>query len=200
MNNDWIYIGADIHRKEFSKIGKTTVGLEIRHTSSQSPGYFIYTAYEIISGDVHKIELELFDYIEQTYGYKRIIHTSTGSKSECFLLNPYKMEKLVELFIKTYYPSSVSYDLVSGEVSRYQCPPDFYRLFKPQASNTFGQKPNPCFDVPTAPSSQSLDMSKDKYFIGNQAEHEIDLGDGFFLDLDSLRQGYRDEKGNIYWY
>lgn len=200
MSNDWIYIGADIDRKELSKIGKTTVGLEIRHTSSQSPGYFIYTAYEIISGDVGKIELELLNYIEQIYGHERIRHISTGNQTECFSINPYELVQLVESFIREYYSSSVAYDHISGEISRYQCETGFYQLFKPQLSDTVGQESNQWFDVPVAPLPQSLEMSKDKYFTGNQAEHEAGLGDNLFVDFESGMQGYRDEEGNIYWH
>lgn len=199
MSNNWIYIGADIDKQTRSKIGKTTIGLEIRHRSSHNTDFFIYTAYNILEGDVHKIEPELIKYLEYTYGCERRIHLSTGSKSEWFNVNPYEMEKLVELFITTHYSSSVTYDHVTKGVSRVQCAPEFYKIFRPQVNTILDEGSEHWFDVPEAPLPKSLGMSKDKYFTGNQAEHEIDLGDGNFVDLETGMHGYRDEEGNVYW-
>ena len=100
MSDDWIYIGADIYRNEWSKIGKTTRGLNTRHTSSQNPGYFIYTAYNIVRGDVHEIETKLLNRVESIFSDRRLLHFSTGSKSECFFLNPNEITYVVEDFIE----------------------------------------------------------------------------------------------------
>ena len=83
MSDNWIYIGADRSKKEWSKIGETTKGLNTRHTSSQNPDYYIHTAFNIIRDDIHKIESELLDYTESDVD--RLTHFSTGSKSECFV-------------------------------------------------------------------------------------------------------------------
>ncbi len=88
MSNNWIYVGANINDHQWSKVGKTTRGLQNRHVSSQNPGFFIYTAYNIIDGDVHEIESNLLVYLESQPGVKRIRHLSTGSKSECFSVHP----------------------------------------------------------------------------------------------------------------
>lgn len=193
MNSkNWIYIGADINRKTWSKIGKTTVGLETRHTSSQNPGYFIYTAYNIMSDDVDDIESALLKHLEFRCGYERQIHLSTGRKSECFSINPYEMERVVESFIMTHYPLDVRLDSLYGGISRVQCQDIIYETYKPQVDQWF--------HLPAPPLPQSLGMSKDKYFTGNQVKHEEDLSNGHFVDIETGMQGYRDEEGNIYWH
>lgn len=200
MSNSWIYIGADIDKKTWSKIGKTTIGLETRHTSSQNTGYCIYTAYNIISGNVNKIELELLRYLEYQKFYERLTHISTGGKSECFAVNPYEMQCVVESFIKTYYPLSVNYDHASGEIRRVQCLDVIYGIFKPQVNPVFDLSSDTWFGSSVVPLPQSLEMSKDKYFIGNQVKTEEDLGEGEFFDFELGMYGYRDEDGYIYWH
>lgn len=196
MNDDWIYIGADIYDQQWSKVGMTTRGLHTRHTSSQRPGYFIFTAYNIKSGDVHGIESHLLDHLECTLGIVRQNHYSTGSKSECFLLAPLEMSEIVEAFIERHYPSCVYYDTLANDISRYQCDSDVFRAFNPNIitpidlSGWEGISQNPIPD--------NLSLNKNKYFTGNQVEHEVDLGNGYFLDIASGRQFYRDEEGNEY--
>ncbi|QLR79525.1 hypothetical protein HV336_22815 [Citrobacter freundii] len=197
MNDNWIYVGADVGNPQWSKIGKTTIGLHTRHTSSQNPGYFIYTAYNIISGDVHKIEEELLNYIESLDDVVRQNHISTGSKSECFFVNPFVMSCLVESFIENDYPSSVYYDNLSNGLMRYQCDNQLYRLFDPYPASSLDI--SDWFDKPKKTLPDNLKLSKRKYFSGNKVEHEVDLGHGYFLDLATGMQGYRDENGNIEW-
>lgn len=197
MSDNWIYIGADVSNHQWSKIGKTTIGLHTRHTSSQNPGYFIYTAYNIINGDVHTIEESLLNYIESLDGVVRQNHISTGRKSECFFLNPFEMSFLVESFIERYYPSSVYYDILVNGLSRYQCDDQLYRDFDPYPTSSLGILD--WFDEPPSPLPDNLNLSKNNYFSGNKVEHEVDLGDGYFLDLATGMQGYRDEDGNIEW-
>lgn len=199
ISKNWIYIGADIKQKTWSKIGKTTVGLETRHTSSQNPGYFIYTAYNIMNDDVDNIESNLLKHLEYSCDYNREIHLSTGRKSECFSVNPYEMERIVESFIMTYYPLSVELDSLSRGIKRVQCEGVVYETFKPQAE--FLDSNSNLWVHSSAPSlPQSLGMSKNKYFTGNQTKYEEDLSNGYFFDFELGMQGYRDEEGNIYWY
>lgn len=184
--NDWIYIGADIFQKDFSKIGKTTVGLDIRHTSSQSPGYFIYAAYNIKSGNVHAIESELLRYLEFMLPGQRLPHFSTGSISECFWTNPNYMVGLVENFIEQNYGPSVTYENAQGgAMSRYQCPGNIYNRYDPRF-NYIWPVNRSSIEVP------NLSMSASQYVTGNQVEYEIDLGDGYYFDHDTCTQRYRD--------
>lgn len=176
MSNDWIYIGADNSKKEWSKVGKTTIGLNKRHTSSQNPEYYIHTAFNIKNGNVHKIELELLEHIENLPNVERQIHLSTGSKSECFLVSPSEMVSIVECFMERFYPSSVHYEnSLHGGMSRYEL-------------NKKAIKEN-----------ASLGLSSSSYFSGNNEVYESDLGDGRFIDHETGMEGYRDEDGNIYW-
>lgn len=197
MSDEWIYVGADINDHQWSKVGKTTRGLHSRHTSTQRPGYFIYTAYNIVSGDVHDIEYRLLNYLECQLNFERQIHFSTGSKSECFLAHPEDTACLVESFIKNCYSSCVTYEILPGEISRYQCDDWVYRQFD--------RYKNPSMDLPLwseefrAPFQNNLNMSAKNYFTGNQIEHEVDLGDGLFVDFATGLQGYRDEDGEEYF-
>ncbi|WP_345870879.1 hypothetical protein [Shewanella algae] len=197
MSDNWIYVGADVNNHEWSKIGKTTIGLHTRHTSSQNPDYFIYTAYNIIYGDVHKIEEELLNHIESLDNTLRINHISTGSKSECFRVNPVKMIYLVESFIENNYKSSVYYDNLTNGLSRYQCDDQLYRLFDHDSVSSC--KMFEWFNEPEKTLPDNLNLSKNNYFTGNKVEYEINLGSGYFLDYKSGMQGYRDEDGNIEW-
>ncbi|WP_414618480.1 hypothetical protein [Serratia liquefaciens] len=196
MSENWIYVGANINDHQWSKIGKTTIGLHTRHTSSQNPGYFIYTAYNIINGDVHEIEENLLNHVECLDGIVRQKHISTGSNSECFFVNPFEMSFLVESFIERNYPSSVYYDLVDGLI-RYQCDGRVYRYFDPYPTPTL-DIPD-WFNEPKTPLPENLNLSKSNYFPGNNIVHEIDLGGGVFLDIATGMQGYRDEDGNVEW-
>lgn len=189
MSNNWIYVGADIHNQQWSKVGKTTVGLSTRHTSSQNPGYFIYTAFNIVNGDVHQIESNLLGYLESLPNVERLNHFSTGSKSECFLLNPYDMNYLVESFLNINHSSCVPFDNLINEMSRYQCDNTVYEMFITPPGSNQQQKAIP----------HNLSLSSSHYFTGNQVEHEADLGNGYFVDFETGRQGYRDEYGNIEW-
>lgn len=225
MGNDWIYIGADINRNEWAKIGKTTRGLNTRHTSSQNPGYFLYTAYNIVRGDVHEIETKLLNHLELIFPNRRQPHFSTGSQSECFLVNPNEMTYMVEAFIEDQYSSCVCYeDLPFRPISRYQCDPEVYRMF--EKSNTsygldqhstnppneniaygFEQNIDPSFgedtefwlDKPPTDPPNNLGLSRNNYFSGNQIEHETDLGGGLFLDHSTGRQYYVHENGTVEW-
>lgn len=185
-SNNWIYIGADINQKDFSKIGKTTVGLNTRHTSSQCPGYFIYTAYNIITDDVHAIEASLLSYLESMPTNIRATHFSTPNKTECFWTNPNTMAYLVEEFITDNYGLSVTYENVhfSG-VSRYQCPHEIYNLYDLKNTTAW-------INDPSAMPVTSLNISGDQYRTGNQVEYETDLGDGLYLDHDTGLERYRD--------
>lgn len=197
MSDNWIYVGADVNNHQWSKIGKTTVGLHTRHTSSQNPGYFIYTAYNIIRGNVHEIEEKLLSHIERLDDVIRINHISTGSKSECFHVNPFIMSCYVESFIERDYSSSVYYDNLCNGLSRYQCDNQLYSSFEPFTVPYFNTA-DWC-DEPEKPLPRNLNLSKENYFSGNKVESEIDLGNGYFLDLETGMQGYRDDEGNVEW-
>lgn len=172
-SNDWIYIGGDIYNKIWSKVGKTTNGLNTRHRSPQNPGYFIYAAFNIIRGNVHEIEKKLLVYLDSEPGLERLVHFSTGNLSECFRLNPDQMTFLVEDFIGRNYGSCVTYEnSLHGDMSRYQCRDDIRRYYddRPQSSSSIPQ-PNT--------------LKSSNYFTGNQEVYEIDLGDGYYLDVSS---------------
>lgn len=168
----WIYIGGDVYNRTWSKVGKTANGLNTRHTSSQNPGYFIYAAFNIVHGDVHKIESELLEYLERECGLMRIAHFSTGSPSECFWVNPSQMTYLVKEFIGKKYGSCVTYEnSLHGEMSRYQCRGDIVLFFDNDAAQSG-------LGVPGVNR-----LNRASYFTGNQEVYEIDLGGGHYLDV-----------------
>lgn len=196
MNTHWIYVGADISEFNWSKVGKTTCGLHTRHTSSQRAGFFIFTAYEIVENNVHEIESKLLNFLDKEC--EREYHYSTGSKSECFIINPYTMSYLVESFIKHKYPSSVRNESITGELSRYQCPNEIYNKYYKNASED--QFPS---ELPKNkhqnPFPTNLRCNKNFYYSNNMLKFEEDLGDGYFVDLETGMHGYRDEEGNVEW-
>ncbi|EJC6766207.1 hypothetical protein MX824_004884 [Vibrio parahaemolyticus] len=186
MNNDWIYIGADINNMNWSKVGKTTNGLHTRHTSSQRPGYFIYTAFNIVHGSVHDIEADLLKrHLPMIQGLVREIHFSTGNASECFRLNPNEMTFLVESFISQKYSSCVTYEnLLHGRMSRYQCDNNVFQMFN---VNPFSQP------IQTTNLPKSLGLTGHSYFTGNQEIYEVDLGDGYYVDIGTGMQKHVDD-------
>lgn len=172
--NNWIYIGGDIYNRIWSKVGKTTNGLDTRHRSSQNPGYFIYTAFNIICGNVHEIESNLLKYLNAEPDLERLVHFSTGNLSECFRLDPEQMTFLVEDFIENNYSSCVTYEnSLHGGMSRYQCRDDIRRYYNNAKSQSFSSIP------------KSNTLTGSSYFTGNQEVYEIDLGDGHYLDVSS---------------
>ncbi|MBY8157086.1 hypothetical protein KW508_03545 [Vibrio fluvialis] len=222
MVNDWIYIGADREKQNWSKVGMTTRGLETRHTSSQNPDYFIFSAFNIVNGDVHKIESELLNLLERKNPQTRQNHLSTGSKSECFYINPYEMTRQVEIFLETNHTSAVPYEVLHDELSRYQCDDELYKLFVPKneysacqnlgGSSTasvislFGDDLELWGDKPQSSPPNNLGLSRSKYFSGNQVEYETSLGDGYFIDHYTGLTGYRyenddedDDEDHVEW-
>lgn len=172
--NDWIYIGGDIYNRTWSKVGKTTNGLDTRHRSSQSPGYFIYNAFNIIRGNVHDIESNLLKYLDAEPDLVRLAHFSTSNISECFLLNPKQMTFLVEDFIEKNYSSCVTYETsLHGGMSRYQCRDDI-RCYYDDA------RPQSHFSMPKSNILKSSD-----YYTGNREVYKINLGNGYYLDVSS---------------
>ena len=154
--NDWIYIGGDIYNRIWSKVGKTANGLNTRHRSSQNPGYFIFTAFNIIRGSVHEIESNLLSYLDDQPDLKRLIHFSTGNLSECFQLNPAQMTYLVEDFIGNNYGSCVTYEnSLDGDMSRFECRTDIFRYYD-------YSKHQPLNPIP-----QSNTLNSSNYFSGN---------------------------------
>lgn len=172
--NDWIYIGGDIYNRIWSKVGKTTNGLDTRHRSSQNPGYFMFTAFNIIRGSVHEIESNLLRHLDVQPDLGRLIHFSTGNLSECFRLNPAQMTYLVEDFISNNYGSCVNYVNSShGGMSRYECRADICRYYD-------DSKHQLIYPIP-----QSNTLNSSNYFAGNQEKYEIDLGGGHYFDVAS---------------
>lgn len=170
-SNNWIYVGGDINRLGWSKVGMTTNGPESRHRSSHSPGYFIYAAFHIIRGNVKTIEQALLRYLVQEYRLQREAHFSTGSESECFLVGPDEMMGLVEDFIESRYSSSVTYENgTHGGMSRYLCDADIRRKFQRQ---DFLSRLQP------------RELGSGSYFTSNQEVYEVDLGGGIYQDLSS---------------
>lgn len=174
-NGNWIYIGCDVEKFEWSKVGKTTNELHTRHRSSQNPSYCIYTAFNIVRGNVHEIEEKLLHHLEYQCGLERIAHQSTGNASECFRLNPDQMTGLVEQFIEEKFGSSVTYEnSLHGEMSRYRCDDDIFRYF--QTSSNSRLQPL---------TLQPRSLGKGSYFSGNKEIYEIDLGDDHYIDASS---------------
>lgn len=173
-SSNWIYVGGDINRLDWSKVGMTTNGLETRHRSSHNPGYFMYAAFNIIRGDVRAIERALLRYLVEECRLQREAHFSTGSESECFLIAPDEMMGLVEGFIESRYGSSVTYEnSTHGDMSRYLCDADIRRKFQRQ---DFSSRLEP----------RALGLGG--YSTGNKEVYEIDLGGGIYLDLSSGEQ------------
>ncbi|EGC7113130.1 GIY-YIG nuclease family protein [Salmonella enterica] len=189
-SNNWIYIGADIHNLNFSKVGMTTNGLNTRHTSTQNPGYFIYTAFNIVNHwsckcDVVKIEKELHDHLVNTCKYQRLTHFSTGSESECYAVNPDEITDAVENFIERYYGSCVTYEnQLHGWMSRFQCDHQMMRRY---------QQPDNSKNIDTIPTS--LSRTETSYFTGNEEEYIIDLGDGHYQDISTGLFKHIDDDG-----
>lgn len=179
----WIYIGCDIDKFHWSKVGKTAEGLHTRHRSSQNPDYCIYTAFEIIRGDVHDIEKKLLNHLEGECGLQRLPHISTSNDSECFRLDPARMTWLVEKFIERQFGSCVTYEnSLHGEMSRYRCDDRIYRHF--QDFNDPKSRPLKL---------KPLSLGKGSYFTGNQEIYEVDLGDGHYIDVASCVIRHRED-------
>jgi hypothetical protein len=183
---DWIYIGGDIYNRIWSKVGKTTNGLNTRHRSPQNPGYFIYAAFNIIRGNVHEIESKLLKHLEDEHDLTRRVHFSTGNPSECFLLNPEQMTYLVERFIENNYGSCVTYEnSLHGDMSRYQCRDDIRLFYDDDRHQSFSGVP------------QSGSLNGSSYFTGNQEIYEIDLGDGHYLDVASGMTKHEEDEEDV---
>jgi len=179
-SNHWIYVGGDIENINWSKIGMTENGLDTRHRSSQNPSYFIYAAFNIVRGNVKKIEADLLDYLEDDCVLKRIDHISTGSASECFRLNPDDMSNIVEGFIEDEYGSSVNYENhTHGGMSRFQCDDNLRRMIQGGGG---------------ADAVRFHGLKKGDYFTGNQEIHEMGLGGSLYLDLASCNILDRDDE------
>lgn len=178
----WIYIGCDVDKFNWSKVGKTAEGLHTRHRSPQNPDYCIYTAFEIIRGDVHEIEKKLIQHLEHDCNLQRLPHFSTSNESECFRLNPERMTWLVEQFIEKKFSSCVTYEnSLHGEMSRYRCDERIYRYF--QSDNETKSR------ILTL---QPMSLGRESYFTGNQEIYEVDLGDGY-IDVTSGMTIQRDD-------
>jgi hypothetical protein len=179
----WIYIGCDVDKYNWSKIGMTTEGLHTRHRSPQNPDYCIYAAFEIIRGDVQYIEKNLLHHLEYQCELQRLPHISTSNDSECFRLNPEEMTWLVEQFIADKFGSCVTYEnSLHGEMSRYRCDDIIYRHFQSLSDPK---------SLPLSLQPQSL--GKKSYFTGNQEIYELDLGEGYYIDVASGMTRYRDD-------
>lgn len=106
---NWIYIGADVNNKNWSKVGKTTKKLSTRSTGTQNPGYVLFCGFQIKRDfSVHDIE----EYLKEELAkyYETVDHYSTGELSEFFVCNPLEMRDAVMGMILNRFPSSVEYD------------------------------------------------------------------------------------------
>lgn len=174
--SDWIYVGGDIYNRSWAKVGKTTNGLDTRHRSPQNPGYFIYAAFNLIRGNVHEIESNLLTHLSAMPDITRLVHFSTGNLSECFQLNPREMTSLVAMFLEDNYGSCFTYEnYTHGDMSRYQCRVDIRRYYD-ESKN-----------IPSTFTPQSNKLRAPDYFTGNQEQYEINLGNGFYIDLSSCK-------------
>ncbi|GEM_PF-1798380 len=178
-DEDWIYVGGDTNNTCWSKVGKTTRNLIDRHRSPQNPGFFIYAAFQIVHGDVHKIEVNLLNHLKWVHGLQPLTHFSTSRTSECFKVNPLHMADFVEDFIGICFSSCVTYETtLHGGMSRYQCDSEIVRYFESP-----GQSPRP----------QPRNLERGNYFTGNQETYEVDLGGGHYVDVSTGLQRHRDD-------
>ena len=181
-DRNWIYVGGDINNTDWSKVGKTTGSLTTRHRSSQNPGFYIYTAFQVVRGSVDEIEANLIKDLKGSHGLEALAHFSTTNTSECFQLNPDEMTGLVEHFISNNYASCVRYETqLHGGISRYQADRKVVHYVQNQSHSA----------VPL-PRPQPRALGSKNYFTGNQETHEVDLGGGFYVDVASGMQMHRD--------
>lgn len=168
---NWIYIGADINNKNWSKVGKTKNRLSTRSTSSQNPGYFIFCAFQIKHGSIHEMESKLIGDLEKVY--QRISHFSTGEPSEWFVCNPVDMKYAVISFIENKFGSAVYYanDTHGGPVN-YSSDPSIERYF----SDPSMQKP------------QLAPKLSRHFFAGNN--EPVDFFNGDEAEFDSNHPDY----------
>lgn len=182
-DENWIYVGGDINKVGECKVGKTTRNLIDRHRSPQNTGFFIYAAFQIVSGNVHEIESKLLDHIQNFHGYQALRHFSTSGISECFAENPDAMTGIVEDFIERYYGSSVQYENeLHGYMSRYRCDSDISHYIQ-----NFHPILNPI------PQPQSRTLTRADYRTGNQEVYEVDLGCGIYVEAASGMQFSHDD-------
>lgn len=89
----WLYLGADIAKPDFAKIGLTMGDLSSRSYSSGSPGYHLFCAFkcvhDITREKLKSIEANILKKFERKYIYedgstKRLNHYESGKPSECF--------------------------------------------------------------------------------------------------------------------
>lgn len=93
----WIYIGADIDKKDFAKVGMTKGTLNSRATSSQAPGYVIFKAFKVherSNDSIPGIENRVKKLVEKEFWVKD--HFGSGHVSECFEVNPHELSNMVE--------------------------------------------------------------------------------------------------------
>lgn len=182
-DENWIYVGGDINNIYWSKIGKTTKNIIDRHRSSQSPGFFIYAAFQIVCGSVHEIEARLLNHLKWDLEFQPLTHFSTSGTSECFEVAPYKMADFAEDFIGRHFSSCVTFEnALHGRMSRYQCDRDIVRYFE-----SHDQSPQPL------PKPEPRTLGREHYFTGNQETYEVDLGEGYYVDVGSGIQMHRDD-------
>lgn len=168
----WIYVGADINDKNWSKVGKTKNKLSTRSTSSQNPRYVIYFAFQIKHGSIHEIEEHLLSELETEY--EGIDHFSTGEKSECFVCNPDDMKNYLMWFIENYYPSSVYYaNGTHGGPIHYRCDRELERYFT---------EPNRKLPKTASKASRNFSAGNNEYDDFNEDDEEFDSNHPDFIN------------------
>jgi len=168
-NNNWIYIGADINDPMWSKVGKTTRGLQSRHTSTHRPGYFIFAGYHINYANVHNVESDLLSFIESESTEKRQIHFSTGRKSECFNINPHDMMDIVQYFLDI--NGLLEFDNKTDQLMRYECDREVFDFLNVNYEKNY-EVPEWSLSIPIS-RPENLSRKKSHYFSGNKINTHI---------------------------
>lgn len=172
VSNCWIYVGGDVEKPNWSKVGITKKGLEVRHRSSQNPDYAIYKAYNVLSDKVDEIEKGFLDYMENEEEINRIPHVSTGTKSECFRRPPELVANLLERYIEDKFGSDIAYENAThGGPSSYQCEDHIRRRLETVSAENLGSE------------TESCSLNRESYFTGNKEVHEIPLGGTLYQDV-----------------
>lgn len=84
----WLYIGADSRNPGYAKVGMTMGDMTTRSTSSASPTYYLFCAFQLRHGTTKQqllsIENSAFAFLDGVYPGHRERHRESGRLSECY--------------------------------------------------------------------------------------------------------------------
>ncbi|WP_175888358.1 GIY-YIG nuclease family protein [Burkholderia contaminans] len=97
----WIYIARNIRNPHEAKVGKTTIKLGTRASSTGNPYYALLCAFKIKEGvspdTIEAIEKSTHRMLDENF--ERIYHVSSGEKSEWFIADPFEVKEMVHDFL-----------------------------------------------------------------------------------------------------